>query len=88
MEKSKIEKPRGKMTPFAFYVFICMEEARKKFPDKTLVFQMFEDVCLKRWENMTKFNKRRFLQMSQYDEIRFNEEMREYQEKKNESTRE
>ena len=46
MTEGQLVKPRGKMTPFAFYVFICMEEAKKEHIGKNLVFKMFEEVCL------------------------------------------
>ena len=79
---SELVKPRGKMTPFAFYVFICMEQAKKKHPDKNLVFQMVEDVCLARWEKMSDFHKKRFVTMSELDEARFNKEMEKYKSQK------
>ena len=82
MTEGQLVKPRGKMTPFAFYVFICMEQAKKKHPNKTLVFQMFEDVCLARWEAMSDFHKKRFVTMSGRDEVRFNKEMEKYKTEK------
>ena len=75
-------KPRGKMTPFAFYVFICMEHAKKKHPDKNLTVQMFEDVCLARWEDMSDFHKKRFVTMAEKDEARFDKEMEKYKSEK------
>ena len=82
MAESELQKPRGRMTPFAAYVLICMEQARKEYPDKTLVFKKFETVCLRRWEKMTDFKKKRFIQMSEYDGSRFEKEIQEYKEKK------
>ena len=82
MTEGQLIKPRGKMTPFAFYVFICMEEARKQHPGKNLVFKMFEDVCLARWENMTDFHKKRFVTMAGKDEARFTKEMEKYKSEK------
>ena len=72
------------MTPFAFYVFICLKQAKKKHPDKNLVFQMFEDACLARWEKMSDFHKKRFVTMSELDEARFNKEMGKYNSQKEE----
>ena len=69
------------MTPFAFYVFICMEQAKKKLPEKNLIFQMVEDVCLARWEKMSDFHKKRFVTMSELDEARFDKEMKKYKTK-------
>ena len=82
MTEGQLVKPRGKMTPFAFYVFICMEQAKKKHPDKNLVFQMFEDVCLPWWEAMSDFHKKRFVTMAEKDVVRFNKEMEKYKTKK------
>ena len=79
---SDLEEPRGPMTPFAFYVFICMEQAKKKYPDKNLVFQMFEDICLARWENMSDFHKKRFVTMSELDKARFDKEIEKYKSQK------
>ena len=80
----ELVEPRGKMTPFAFYVFICMEQAHKKHPDKNLVFQMFEDVCLARWEKMSDFHKKRFVTMSELDGERYKTELAEYEAQKEE----
>ena len=82
MTEDQLVKPRGKMTPFAFYVFVCMEQAKKKHPDKNLVFQKFEDVCLPRWEKMSDFHKKRFVTMSEQDGVRFNKEMEKYKSEK------
>ena len=82
MTERQLVEPRGKMTPFAFYVFICMDQAKKKHPGKELVFQMFEDVCLPRWENMSDFHKKRFVTMAEKDVARFNEEMETYENEK------
>ena len=78
MAEKELEEPRAKMTPFGFYVFICMKEAKKKHPDENLVLQMFEDVCLSRWEAMSDFHKKRFVTMSKIDEARFNKEMKKF----------
>ena len=82
MTGRELEEPRGKMTPFGFYVFVCMKEAKKRHPDKNLVFQMFEDVCLTRWEAMSDFHKKRFVAMSEKDGERFNKEMADFQSQK------
>ena len=82
MTEGQLVKPRGKMTPFAFYVFVCMEQAEKKHPDKNLVFQKFEDVCLRRWEKMSDFHKKRFVTMSELDGARFNKDMENYKSEK------
>ena len=78
MAERELEEPRGKMTPFGFYVFVCMKEAKKRHPDENLVLQMFEDVCLRRWEAMSDFHKKRFVTMSKLDEARFNKEMKNF----------
>ena len=54
--ETELKKPRGRMTPFAFYVFVVMEQCRKKYPDKNLIFKRFEKVCSKRWEEMERIS--------------------------------
>ena len=80
--ETELKKPRGRMTPFAFYVFVVMEQCRKKYPDKNLIFKRFEKVCSKRWEEMSDFHKIRFEQMSKTDGERFEREIKVYNEQK------
>lgn len=79
-----LEEPRGRVTPFGFYLSVVMERCRKKYPDKDFPFEMYERVCLRRWENMSEFHKKRFVQMSEADGKRFDKEMKAYNQKKEE----
>ena len=83
-----LEKPRGRLTPFAFYLWAVMEQCKKKYPDKNQIFQRFEKVCLRKWENMSDFHKKRFVQMSETDGERFEKEMKEFNEKKEQINKE
>ena len=73
-----LEEPRAVCTPFAFYLSIVMDRCAKKYPDKNLVFERFEEICWRKWECMDDFHRKRFVQMSEYDEKRFEQEMKAY----------
>lgn len=42
-------KPRGRMTAYAFFVQTCREEHKKKHPDENVVFAAFSKKCAERW---------------------------------------
>ena len=75
MPKSK--KPRGKCTPYAFFLNVCREQCIKKL-SKTVDFEMLPEICWEKWNVMTDFQKIRFNQMSKYDELRYEREMLAY----------
>lgn len=43
-------KPRGRMTAYAFFVQTCREEHKKKHPDENVVFAEFSKKCAERWK--------------------------------------
>ena len=73
----KLKKPRGKCTPYAFFLNVCREQCIKKL-SKTVDFEMLSEICWEKWNVMTDFQKIRFNQMSKYDELRYEKEMMEY----------
>ena len=80
MSSSKLssrQKPRGICTPYAFFLNICREKCSKKL-SKEVDFNMLSAICWEKWNVMTEFQKRRFIQMSKYDELRYEKEMIEY----------
>ena len=73
-----LEEPRALCTPFAFYLSIVMDRCARKYPDKILVFEIFEKICWRKCEGMDDFHRKRFVQMSEHDEKRFEKEMKAY----------
>ena len=77
MLKIRSKKPRGKCTPYAFFLNVCREQCIKKL-SKKVDFEMLSKICWEKWNVMTEFQKIRFHQMSKYDELRYEKEMIEY----------
>ena len=75
-----LEKPRGRCTPYAFFLNICREQCDKKRGDKLVDFETLQSLCWERWGRMTEEQKKRFVQMSECDQVRLDKEMREYKE--------
>lgn len=46
-------KPRGRMSAYAFFVQTCREEHKKKHPDESVVFAEFSRRCADRWKVCT-----------------------------------
>ncbi|MBU5864982.1 HMG-box domain-containing protein, partial [Vibrio cholerae] len=46
-------KPRGKMSSYAFFVHTCREEHKKKHPDSSVNFAEFSKKCSERWKTMS-----------------------------------
>lgn len=42
-------KPRGKMTSYAFFVTTCRDEHKKKHPTTSVGFAEFSKKCSERW---------------------------------------
>lgn len=47
--KKDPNKPRGKMTSYAFFVTTCREEHKKKHPTTPVGFAEFSKKCSERW---------------------------------------
>ena len=77
-----MRKPRGKCTPYAFFLNICREKCAKKL-SREVDFKTLSDICWGKWNCMTEYQKRRFVQMSEYDEVRYCREMTEYNRNRN-----
>ena len=55
-----LEKPRGRCTPYAFFLNICREQCDKKRGDKLVDFEVLSSVAWERWGRMTEAQKKRF----------------------------
>ncbi|KAH8025403.1 hypothetical protein HPB51_007715 [Rhipicephalus microplus] len=74
----KGDKPRGRMSAYAFFVQTCREEHKKKHPNENVVFAEFSKKCAERWKTMSDGEKKRFHQMADKDKKRFDTEMADY----------
>uniref|UniRef100_A0A1E1X9L7 Putative nucleosome-binding factor spn pob3 subunit n=1 Tax=Amblyomma aureolatum TaxID=187763 RepID=A0A1E1X9L7_9ACAR len=74
----KGDKPRGRMSAYAFFVQTCREEHKKKHPNENVVFAEFSKKCAERWKTMSDGEKKRFHQMADKDKKRFDSEMADY----------
>ena len=77
-------KPRGRCTPFAFFLNICRKKCDKKRGDndKEVDFKTLSSLAWERWGRMTEAQKKRIVQMSECDQDRLDKEMKEYTEAK------
>jgi len=71
-------KPRGRMTGYAYFVQTCREEHKRKHPDEQVVFAEFSKKCAKRWKEMNDKEKKTFNDMTEMDRIRYEREMKKY----------
>lgn len=72
------DKPRGRMSAYAFFVQTCREEHKKKHPNENVVFAEFSKKCAERWKTMSDKEKQRFHQMADKDKKRYDTEMSTY----------
>ncbi|KAF0306965.1 High mobility group protein DSP1 [Amphibalanus amphitrite] len=78
MPRVKDDKPRGRMSSYAYFVQTCREEHRKKHPDEAIAFAAFSKKCSDRWKVMNDKEKKRFVEMADRDKARFESEMKHY----------
>ncbi|CAG0883990.1 unnamed protein product, partial [Darwinula stevensoni] len=76
--KADADKPRGRMSAYAFFVQTCREEHKKKHPNENVVFSEFSKKCAERWKTMNEKEKGRFHEMAARDKQRFDSEMSNY----------
>jgi len=79
MGKNKdVNKPKGRMSAYTFFVQTCREEHRKKHPNENVNFTEFSKKCAERWKQMTDKEKKRFGEMADKDKARYDKEMSTY----------
>lgn len=44
------DKPKGKMSSYAYFVQTCREEHKRKHPNESVVFTEFAKKCGERWK--------------------------------------
>ncbi|XP_013396137.1 high mobility group protein B2-like [Lingula anatina] len=78
MGKKDADKPRGRMSSYAFFVQVCREEHKKKHPGENVNFREFSKKCSEKWASMTAKEKKRFEEMAEKDKARYEREMAKY----------
>nr|XP_051683896.1 high mobility group protein B2-like [Oryctolagus cuniculus] len=78
MGKGDPNKPRDKMSSYAFFVQMCREEHKKKHPDYSVSFTEFSKKCSERWKTMSAKEKSKFENMAKSDKARYDREMKNY----------
>lgn len=84
MGKGDPNKPRGKMSSYAYFVQTCREEHKKKHPDSSVNFAEFSKKCSERWKTMSAKEKGKFEDLAKGDKVRYEREMKTYVPPKNE----
>uniref|UniRef100_A0A7E4ZUT0 HMG box domain-containing protein n=1 Tax=Panagrellus redivivus TaxID=6233 RepID=A0A7E4ZUT0_PANRE len=71
------EKPpiRGKTSPYGFFVKMCYEEHKKKYPDESVQVTEISKKCADKWKTMTEDEKRRFYELAAKDQERYQAEI-------------
>ncbi|OQV16312.1 High mobility group protein DSP1 [Hypsibius exemplaris] len=72
------DKPRGKMSAYAFFLQICREDHKKKHPNDQVNFAEFSKKCAEKWKGLTDKEKTRFHDLAAGDKARFEKDMAGY----------
>lgn len=77
-KKGDPDKPKGRMSAYAFFVQSCRQEHKKQHPGESVVFAEFSKKCAERWKKMTDKEKKVFHDLADKDKIRYNLAMDKY----------
>ncbi|XP_055488291.1 high mobility group protein B2a [Leucoraja erinacea] len=78
MVKKNPNKPRGKMSSYAYFVQTCREEHKKKHPEASVNFTEFSKKCSERWRTMSNKEKSKFEDLAKNDKVRYDREMKNF----------
>lgn len=78
MAKTKDNKPRGRMSSYAYFVQKTREDFKKKHPNENVVFSEFSKKCSDTWKKMSESEKKKYIQMADKDKKRYDAEMSTY----------
>jgi len=67
-------KPRGKTSPYGFFVKMCYEEHKKKYPNENVQVTEISKKCSEKWKTMAQGEKQRFFELAQKDAERYTAE--------------
>jgi len=68
-------RPRGKTSPYGFFVKMCYEEHKKKYPNENVQVTEISKKCSEKWKTMTPAEKQRFVELAQKDDERYQTEV-------------
>ncbi|CCD83370.1 High mobility group protein 1.2 [Caenorhabditis elegans] len=66
---------RGKTSPYGFFVKMCYEEHKKKYPNENVQVTEISKKCSEKWKTMVDDEKRRFYELAQKDAERYQAEV-------------
>lgn len=69
------DRPKGPANAYVFFLKICRDEHKRRFPDETVDPMEFTKKCAERWKTMTIKEKTKFNQMEELDKKRFQTEI-------------
>ncbi|MFH4973860.1 hypothetical protein AB6A40_000569 [Gnathostoma spinigerum] len=69
---------RGKTSPYGFFVKMCYEEHKKKYPNENVQFTEISKKCAEKWRTMSDDEKREFFELAQKDAERYQAEVAAY----------
>jgi len=69
---------RGKTSPYGFFVKMCYEEHKKKYPNECVQVTEISKKCSQKWKTMTDDEKKRFFELAQKDAERYQAEVAAY----------
>jgi hypothetical protein len=75
----EMNKPKGRMSAYTFFVQKCRDEHRKAYPNENANFSEFSKKCAEKWKTMTDSEKTKFAAQAEVDKQRFEREMAVYQ---------
>jgi hypothetical protein len=69
---------RGKTSPYGFFVKMCYEEHKKKYPGENVQVTEISKKCAEKWKTMNEEEKRRFNELAHKDADRYTAEIAAY----------
>lgn len=80
INESTSSKPlvRGKTSPYGFFVKMCYEEHKKKYPNENVQVTEISKKCSQKWKTMSDDEKKRFFELAQKDAERYQAEVAAY----------
>uniref|UniRef100_A0A1I7SR90 HMG box domain-containing protein n=1 Tax=Bursaphelenchus xylophilus TaxID=6326 RepID=A0A1I7SR90_BURXY len=70
-----IHSIRGKTSPYGFFVKMCYEEHKRKFPHENVLVTEISKKCSEKWKTMNEIEKKRFFDLAQKDAERYHAEI-------------
>jgi len=66
---------RGKTSPYGFFVKLCYDEHKRKFPQEHVLVTEISKKCSEKWKTMNELEKKRFFDLAQRDAERYQAEV-------------